>query len=234
VYDRLQAALDERAFKVTNRSAKASPLLGVAICGMCGRPMHLRQHHNKKRGKTYRYYQCVGGASSGGGGGGGKDHEANIIKGEDLETLVEEGFLFQYGLEPVREHVYIPAENHKMELDEHLRAVAEITQLLGTATSTAVQKLYADQLAALDARIAELEALPVSVARWKWRKLPETYAEAWERAETPDRRQLLLKREVTATVAVRGRVARHNPGALEFHIVAPLIEEEDEVPVLAR
>ena len=220
LYDRLQGALDARSFKVTNRSAKASPLLGVAFCGMCGRLMHLRQHHNKRRGKTYRYYQCLGGASS---GHGVQEHDANIIKADDLEELAQQTFLESYGPEPVREKIFIQAENHQIELDEAVRAVQEITPLLGTITSATMRKQLLDQLGALDSRIGQLERLPVSEARWEWRELPETYAEAWEKADTEARRQLLLKRGVTATGAVRGRVARVNPGSLEFHLVAPRI-----------
>ena len=66
--------------------------------------------------------------------------------------------------------------------------------------------------------MAELEKLPVSEARWEWREQPETYAEAWRKADTEARRQLFLKRKVTATVAVRGRVARHSRGTLEVHL----------------
>ena len=50
--------------------------------------------------------------------------------------------------------------------------------------------------------------------------MPETYAAAWERADTEARRQLLIKRKVTATVKNRGREARKQPGALELHISA--------------
>jgi DNA invertase Pin-like site-specific DNA recombinase len=221
VYDRLQVALDARSFKVTNRSAKASPLLGVAHCGMCERLMHLRQHHNAKRGKTYRYYQCLGGASS---GHGIQEHEANIAKAADLEELVEQTFLEQHGHKNVREKVFVPADSHQIELDELVRAVQETTPLLATTESATMRKQLLAQLSAWDSRIVALESLPVSEARWEWQVLPETYAEAWEKADTEARRQLLLKRGVSVTVAVRGRVARHNPGSFEFQLYA----QEDE------
>jgi DNA invertase Pin-like site-specific DNA recombinase len=217
LYDRLQGALEAKSFKITNRSKNASPLLGVAICGMCGRPMHLRQHHNAKRGKTYRYYQCVGGAAS---GHGVQEHDRNIVQADELEEMVEEGFLFSHGHENVREKVFIPAESHQEELDEALRAVEEITPLLGTVISTTMRTRLLDQLSALDSRIAALEQLPSSEAHWEWRELPETYGDAWEKADTEARRQMLLKRGVSATVAVRDRVARQNPGRLEFNLHA--------------
>ncbi len=220
-YDRLQSALDARSFKVTNRSAKASPLLGVAHCGMCERLMHLRQHRNEKRGKTYRYYQCLGGASS---GHGVQEHEANIAKADDLEELVEQTFLEVHGHKNVREKRFVPANNHQIELDELVRAVQETTPLLATTESATMRKQLLAQLGTWDSRIVELESLPVSEARWEWQVMPETYAEAWEKADTEARRQLLLKRRVSVTVAVRGRVARHNPGSFEFQLYA----EDDE------
>lgn len=216
-FNRLQVALDARSFKVTNRFEGASPLLGVAICGKCGRPLHIRQIHNKARGKTYRYYQCVGGSSS---GHGTKDHANITIKAETLEHLVEEGFLFTYGQEKVKEKVYIPASNHEIELMEAQRAIDEITPLLGTMTSDTARKRLLEQLSALDSRIAELEKLPTSEARWEWQELPQTYAEAWAEADTEARRQLLLKRAVTATVDYGKRLSRFNPGPLTFNLTA--------------
>ncbi|AEJ93574.1 serine integrase [Mycobacterium phage Airmid] len=213
VFDRLQAALDSRSFKVTNRSAKASPLLGVLVCRVCERPMHLRQHHNKKRGKTYRYYQCVGGVE--------KTHPANLTNADQMEQLVEESFLAELGDRKIQERVYIPAESHRAELDEAVRAVEEITPLLGTVTSDTMRKRLLDQLSALDARISELEKLPESEARWEYREGDETYAEAWNRGDAEARRQLLLKSGITAAAEMKGREARVNPGVLHFDLRIP-------------
>ena len=217
-FDRLQFALDERGFTVTNRSVGASPLLGVATCGLCGRLMHIRQNHSKPRGKTYRYYQCLGGKS---GGSGIQDHDANIIKAEDLEELVESGFLYEYGAQNVREKVYIPAENHQIELDESVRAHAELSTLLGTTTSTTLRSSLTGQLSAINSRVEALEKLPTRESGWEWQQRTETYAEAWETADTDARRQMLIKRGVTAKVAITDRVARLNPGVLSFSIEAP-------------
>lgn len=213
-FDRLQAALDARAFKVTNRSAKASPLLGVALCAICERPMHLRQH--RKNGNVYRYYQCQGGGTSG--GGGIREHDGNIIKADHLEELVEKGFLDEHGAKNVQEKVYVPAESHRTELDEAVRAVDEITPLLGTVTSTTMRSRLMEQLSALDSRIAELENMPASEARWEWREMPQTNAEAWASADAEGRRQLLIRSGISARVAVHDRVARVNPGSLEFRL----------------
>ena len=83
--------------------------------------MHLRQHHNKARGKTYRYYQCMGGGSSGG-GGRAPEHETNTIKSNELEKLVEMWFITAYGRENVKQRILIPASDHQKEIDERIRA----------------------------------------------------------------------------------------------------------------
>lgn len=215
-FDRLQEALNAKSFKVTNRSVGASPLLGVAVCGLCGRLMHLRQNHSKPRNKTYRYYQCLGGSMT-----GTKDHPTNVIKADDLEELVESGFLFEYGSQNVREKVYVEAPDHQIELEQARTAVEELMPLLGTVTSTSVRSMLTGQLSALDSRIEALEKLPTRESGWEWQNHQETYAEAWEPADADARRQMLIKRGVTATVAVTDRVARTNPGVVSFSIQAP-------------
>src|SRR4029077_3295812 len=105
-------------------------------------------------------------------------------------------FLATYGHENVKEKVFIPAEEHQALLDEAVRAAEEIAPMLGTATSDTMRKLYQHQLESIDRRIAELEKLPTSSARWEWREQPETYAEVSESADTEERRQLLIKRKV--------------------------------------
>ncbi|MGB0972301.1 MAG: recombinase family protein [Mycobacterium sp.] len=242
-FDQLQSALEARSFRVSNRSANASPLLGVAFCGVklhepgcnntphcgpvcdcgvCGKPLHIRQH--RRNGKLYRYYQCNGGAD-----GHTKTHaEATIIKADELEESCENTFLATYGHEKVKERVYIKAEDHQIELDEAVRAAGEIAPMLGAAASDTMRKLYQDQLEAIDRRIAELEKLPKSEARWEWREQPETYAEVWEKANTEERRQLLIKRKVHAEVAVPKGESRYRSNSQAMvHMFAMDIDPEE-------
>lgn len=229
-FDRLQAALDKRSFQITNRTANASPLLGVAFCGakqhkpectaampynhfacdcgVCGKPLHIRQH--RRNGKLYRYYQCTGGSD-----GHLKTHaEANIVKADELEEECERAFLFYYGHENIKEKVFVPAADHQAELEEAVRAAEEIAPMLGSATSGTMKKLYQSQLEAIDRRIAELEKLPTSAARWEWREQPQTYAEVWESADADERRQLLIKRKVHAQAVAPKGEGRYRSEAL--------------------
>jgi site-specific DNA recombinase len=213
-FDKVQAFLDGTANKITNRSAKASPLLGVLLCGAvlhepgctsgplalcgcppCGRLMHLRQNHSKARGKTYRYYQCLGGGNAGG-GGGTKDHETNIITAEDAEEWLEEHFLTKLGDEPEQLKVFVPAEDHTAQLADAVRAADELTALLGTLTSETMKTLTLSQLDALDKRITKLEKLPSREASWRYENAPHTYRDEWEKLDTEGRRQMLLRSEI--------------------------------------
>lgn len=192
VFDRLQAALDSRSKKITNRSAGASPLLGVLVCPRCERPMHIRRY---KQGDRFNsYYSCIGNRA--------EPHESVTIRADLAEQLVEENFLDQIGDMKAQERVYIPAEDHQSELNEALRAVDELTALLGTITSATMRSRLLEQLGALDSRIARLESLPSREAGFEYRETDETYREAWNSLDTEGRRQLLLKSRITVAAKV--------------------------------
>jgi site-specific DNA recombinase len=192
VFDRLQAALDSRSKKITNRSAGASPLLGVLVCARCDRPMHIRRY---KQGDHFNsYYSCIGNRA--------EPHEANTIRAGDAEHLVEENFLDEIGDMKAQERVYIPAEDHQNELNEAVRAVDELTALLATITSATMRSRLLEQLGALDSRISRLESLPSREAGFEYRETDETYREAWNSLDTEGRRHLLLKSGITVAVKV--------------------------------
>ena len=208
LWDQLQAKLEGRSVLSSTRTRKTSPLLGVALCGVCGGRMYHRKVYD-----AYRYYVCRNG------------HPVNSVKAEELEEAVGEAFLAAYADVPVVEPVFIPASNHQTELDEAVRAVDEITPLLGTTTSATVRSRLLGQLEALDSRISELEQIPPSEARWETRILDETYGELWERAtDAASRRQLLLKWQVSVKVSTVG------PSGVVLDITTAHIPENAEKP----
>lgn len=181
-FDRLQSELESRSFKTT-RTNRVSPLTGVIRCADCGGPMHHRgQTFNKK---LYRYYYC-------------REGHGSQIKADWLEELLEEKFLSDFGESPVEERVYIPAENHQIELDQARSAIDEISTLLGTITSDTVRSRLLGQISALDSRITQLEQQPAREAGWTTRTTDKTYREQWESSDTEQRRQLLIKSGITA------------------------------------
>lgn len=183
-FDRIQSELASRSFKAT-RTVGVSPLLGVALCYECEKPLHHRGQTTA--GKLYRYYYCRNGHGS-------------SIRAELLEDLLEEKFLEDFGESNVQERVYIQAEDHQIELDQARSAVDEISTLLGTITSDTVRSQLLGQIRALDGKIAKLEQLPTKEAGWEWRKTSATYGDVWRKSDTEGRRQLLIKSGITARV----------------------------------
>ena len=203
VYDQLQETLDQRSVVSSTRTRKTSPLLGVLTCAVCGKHMH----HRRVSGQ-YRYYLCRNG------------HDVNSMRAELVEEAVEDTFMHHLGDRQVKQRVFVPAEDHEIELAEAQRAVEEISTLLGTMSSDTVRTRLTKQLTALDGRIRELEQLPVREAGWDYRETGETYRDAWVAADTDGRRQLLLRSGITVAAAVRGKT-RTTGGAWEFRFNVP-------------
>ncbi|AGK87512.1 integrase [Mycobacterium phage HINdeR] len=206
-FNRLQAALDDGSRpKTVNRTSKASPLLGVALCWDCEKPLYSRRQTTA--GKVYRYYHC-------------RDGHTQSIPADDLQQLVEERFLNALGDQEVHEMVYLPAESHQAELEEAQIAVQELTSALGRMKSNYAQQRIHTQLEALDKRIQELEGLPTSEARSEMRPTGGLYKDAWEEADEQGRRELLIKSGITAKAKLEGRVPNQSGGALSFDLVVP-------------
>lgn len=206
-FGRLQLLLDSASRpKASNRTTGTSPMLGVALCLDCERPLH---HRNQKfKDARYRYYYCP-------------DKHGQQVRAETVEELVEETFLDAVGDLEVEEKVVIPAENHEIELEQAIAAVEEITPLLGTVTSTTMRKRLTEQLTALDFRISQLENLPVAESRVELRPTGKTYRDTWESSSTEERRALLIRAGITMTIQQLHKVRNGPPGTLEYHLRIP-------------
>lgn len=192
-WDRLQATLSEMKLPETsNRTKSTSPLLGVVVCFICERPLYYRSYTRNYGKGLYRSYYC-------------STHRTPGIDADMLEAFVEESLLAEVGHENVRERFYVPAENHQLELDEAVRAVEELTSLLGTIKSATMRSSITAQLTALDSRITALEQLPSSEARWEYRELGRTYEDDWKSNDDVQfRRHLLLKSGITVAATKLG------------------------------
>jgi DNA invertase Pin-like site-specific DNA recombinase len=202
-WDRLQEALVARR-QGPKRSKNTSPLLGVVKCFVCDDNLLHKIYHRDYGKRLYRYYHCrVPG------------HCAQV-DAEMVEEMLEEVFLDAVGNSPVMEKVFIPAENHQIELDEARRAVDELLPLLGMVTSDSMRSRLTEQMRALDFRITSLEKLPVREAGYKYIETDTTYHQRWKDEETEGRRQLLLKS------GIRFRVKR-TPGtqAIQSELYVP-------------
>ncbi|QLF84435.1 serine integrase [Mycobacterium phage Topanga] len=206
-WDALQRALEARR-RGGSRTRDTSPLLGVAVCYECDKPLFHKIYKRDYGRRLYRYYHCRD-----------KTHNQQV-EAEVVETLLEESFLQRIGDLPVLERVFIPSENHEIELEEARRAIEELTPLLATVTSATMRKSLLEQLSALDSRLTELEALPTREAHWEYRETGQTYAEAWKEADTEGRRQILLRSGITLAVILTGKT-RNSGGALKFDFRVP-------------
>ncbi|MBM4592045.1 recombinase family protein [Rhodococcus hoagii] len=208
-FQRLQAALDVRGHRWSGSLSRmdASPLLGVAKCWFCDAPvLHNRQI---RRGKEYRYYHC-------------KYRCCDGAKAETYESMVEEALLSEIGDRPMTEKVYIPAEDHQHELEEANAHADALSSLLATASSERRRKALMEQLSALDERIAALEKLPESKARWEYKPTGKTYGEVWKGLDLEGRRQLMLKAGIVARLAMVDRIqGSRSSGVPRFELVIP-------------
>ena len=175
-WDRLQDAVSAR--RITKmRSRNTSPLLGVITCLACDKPLHHRVH--TKDGKTYRYYYC--------------EAKHGTVNAEAVEQIVYDSFLDSARDINVTALVYRAGESHAEELAEALRAVDELSSLLGVVGSTSMRSRLTEQMRALDGRILALEQTESRPGGWEQIETGGTYGEAWENADTEERRQLLLQ-----------------------------------------
>lgn len=216
-YRELQTILGERRKpKRVNRTGKASPLLGVAVCYVCDSTLHHRSAEVK--GNRYRYYYCPG-----------KDKHAGNMPAGELEALLEEVFLDQLGDIEIHETRVIPASDHTEELENAKLALEDIAQAMGKASSAAVRAALAAQIADLDSLITNLELLPVEPARTEPVPTGVTYGDRWE-ADT-DHRRLLLDSGIRLRAMLEGKGRGKNQGG---QFTAELYIPEDIRARMAR
>lgn len=210
----LQAVLESRKRpKTTNRTGNASPLLGIATCLECGSALH--QMSQLAKGKRYRYYYyyyyyyCPA-----------KPQHGSKIPAQWLEDELEQAFLGALGDSEVHEPVIVPASDHTDELESARMQLETFASAMHKATSQIVLEVLAEQVAELDARIGELEQLPVAPARTEHVPTGRTYAEGWNESDTDTRRRLLLDSGIRYEVLVEGRT-RTQGGAFKSNLFVP-------------
>jgi site-specific DNA recombinase len=199
-WDAIQAILDgNQDARKDARRTEASPLAGLIFCAGCDAPLHHDLSTVKRANRTYeyRYYRCRD-----------NQREHPMIPAAELEVFAEDQFLDELGSCEVQERVWVPGDSREADLREAVNAYDELTKTAGRAVSTTAKQRLQAQLAALDAQIAELEAAPAREARWEYQATGETYAEAWQAADTAGRRELLQRSGITFTARNLGGKAR--------------------------
>ncbi|AEV52102.1 phage integrase [Rhodococcus phage RGL3] len=211
-FNRVQATLEARSRAQKVERTDASPLLGVLVCAECGDNMYHQRQVDKRYDRLYRYYKCL-------------NRCGQQIHAEMAEQMVENQFLDDLGDAEALTRVYIPAENHQIELEEAQRLLDGLYPLLGTVTSAHAQKRLTEQISALDSKIAQLEMLPESPARTELRPTGVTYRKLWESLDSDGRRELMVKAGIQARMKVadrpQGARATGQTGAVTFHFHIP-------------
>lgn len=170
-----------RTEKGTYQRLKAAPLAGVLFCWFCGAAMSSSVSKGRK-GKQYRYYRC-------------HTNRCCHVPAETAEEEVERLLTNSLGDEPVTERVWVPGTSNEAELRAAVAAFDELSATAGALTSRTAKERLQRQLTALDARIAELEAMPAREGRYENRPTGQTYRDVLiASAEDPDARRALLKR----------------------------------------
>ena len=188
------------------RERRAPAMLGdISRCWFCEGAMTTnRQTKALASGvsREYGYYRCPNGCGP-------------MVPMDTADAEFERALLSSLGDEEMTERVWVPGDSNESDLRAAVSAMEELSEAAGRATSQAGREVLQRQLAALDARVAELEVLPSREGGYENHPTGETYRQAWDRTadETEARRDLLRR------VGVDFRIGVHE-GTLLSHVVA--------------
>lgn len=188
-WDLLQKALAARRRGAGGgRENSTSPMQGIAFCIECDTQLFHHVYRRKYGAGVYRYYYC-------------RNKHGRLIPAEKAEELVFDTFLEDFGAAPVMERVYVPAEDHQIELEQAQRAVEELSALVGTMTSHHMRTRLTEQMRALDLEIARLEATPSRQAGWEHKETGATFQQVWANASADEKRRMIIDAEIKARLA---------------------------------
>jgi DNA invertase Pin-like site-specific DNA recombinase len=178
----------------------AHPLLGVLVCGICGRNMVAGSYREKegkgrkapRTGKVIDVFRC------------NKTNHPKGVKGQSIpqaETLefVEKQFLANLG--PLRhtQVVRIPGVDHRAEIEELEETVAELSRQLVSLRGAAADAV-AQQLQGRSDHLEELRAQPVTPAREEIVELDQTWGDDWRATGGWGRQRLEMLRSAGVQV----------------------------------
>ncbi|MGW6334106.1 recombinase family protein [Nocardia rhamnosiphila] len=187
-WGRIQEVLRSRS-RTRERSHGAAPLLGVVFCEGCGNRLY--RVTTTTKGKPYPYYRCVPKT--------GKPRCIGYTFHEtDVQAILDELVMDELSELPVTVRKFVPGEDHTDELEAVTRAMNSIRDEfdLGFYDYVGGQEDYRERLAALVEKRRQLETLPKREAHYTEEPTGETYAEAYQRMNPQERRDLLMKADI--------------------------------------
>lgn len=185
-WTQIQEVLRDRS-RTRERSHGAAPLLGIVYCDQCEDRLY-RVVNSAANGKKYSYYRCVPKT------GKPKCPGATFLESW-VQELLDETVFEELATLPVTETKFIPGEDHTDELEAVDRAMNGIRDErdVGLYDYDGGHDDYLERLTALVEKRKLLQSLPHREAQYVKEPTGETYAEAYGRMNTEERRTLLLK-----------------------------------------
>jgi DNA invertase Pin-like site-specific DNA recombinase len=164
--DMWQQIQDAAALRKQNQrtpTKSTNPMLGVGVCGVCGRS--LAQHFAKDR----RYYRCA------------RKCPRVFVRADIGDELLEQSFLEQWGDTKVARRVFVPGEDHSHELEQVEATIARLRREsdAGLVVSEDDERVYMDRMRSLIERRTRLSMTPVRASEWVTVETDQTYREVW-------------------------------------------------------
>lgn len=210
---RVQGELETRSRTRQVNKRSDSLLLGVVLCGVCGRRAYKQRHTD------YEYYVC----SSYQNGGRCSQDRSVMVQLSWLEEYFTDTFLRLFGGEERAVREWDPGEEHEERVSSLEEQIAEqagaLTQFRsGSPAFDAILK----NLHELENERDRLLARGTRRAGWVWVGTGETVSQWWERATTKQRNTYL--RECGIQLAYRKPLGRKRKPRPEVDITFPELE----------
>ncbi|MGW3827154.1 recombinase family protein [Streptomyces sp. NPDC005071] len=192
-FDSLALLFSERSRGPKVRKDTRALLLDTARCDTCGGKMYLNVQSSRSGQRPT--YKC-------GSKGNGRACAAPVsLRADWLEAFAEREFLASVGSLAVTRRIEIPGYDPAHEIAE---LAADMDELRSERpASQAGRNSRQKRLAALDARVAILEAMPAVAPQVRYEETGRTFADTYESADQAGRRRLMTE---------AGAVVRVKPG----------------------
>ncbi|MFF9525340.1 recombinase family protein [Streptomyces achromogenes] len=212
----------------------AHPLLGVLVCGICGRNMIVGQDRKvegrgkkaPRTGEKVPTFRCA------------KSNHPEGVKGQaiqqkDVLEYVEKKFLDTLGAFRHTQVIKIPGVDYRPEIEELESDVQELSRQLASLRGAAADAV-AQQLQGRSDRLEELRKKPTTPPREEVVELDETWADDWHAAKEwgRARHELLLSAGVRVTCLPPPRWRAPASERLTFEVgthIDPLEDSLDDV-----
>jgi DNA invertase Pin-like site-specific DNA recombinase len=214
-HEAVMAKLAARSLGAGVKRSSKSVLLHVATCSICGNWMY--HQRRTERGKDFSLYICRTGAKRGG-------HKGNAINVAGVDHLVESEFLRVVGKFELMREVATGGRDVSRELRETARSIDQLAgNLASLAPGGRAATAVLAQIAALEAKHAELEAQNAAPVGNHYVSTGRTMNEEWARRDATGRNALLREFGVAVTVSpyVPGTPRRFDPDRVRVDIAGP-------------